>query len=252
MSKKNHLMLSFFAMFFILLSSAIYAQDTVLDLNMYYTIDEQSIVTKVLSADCFSKEVEDKSDGNNNANPCSELDFIQKRNEIPKSIDIPIEVIISNIINIGKQLWTIVEAGRPVVNVQNEYATAVAQGINNWMQLDLWKTSFSKVYQVTAKNLYRMEVVKFSYKIIWTYGGSYKGVGQYLTNVSILPIEVNALWGYTFASQVRIPNVVNVGTNSDPIAGMQLDLHWDVRTPIKVASGENSYFIRGDGPLREL
>lgn len=208
-----------------------------------YTIDQNSIVIKEIHSTSILKQQEFLVPTN------EDNDFFSnKMAETETSLD----VIISNIINIGKQVWTIVEAGKPVVDVKTEYATATPLGLSDWMQLSEWKNPLSREYQLIAKNLYGMTVVKFSYKVLWTYGGRYKGKGKYLTNVSVLPTTVDVMWGYNFSSHIKIPTVVNVGTETDPIAGIQVDLYWNVQTVIKVSSGEASYFVRGDGNIREL
>ena len=61
-------------------------------------------------------------------------------------------------------------------------------------------------------------------------------------------------WGYkvTLVSEVPDSTVANVGTHTDPIAAMQVQLRWTVHTAVKDMSSKAIYYVRGDGKLEEI
>jgi len=162
------------------------------------------------------------------------------------------EVVLDQIINMGRKIWTIVDANRPVVNVAGNVATAVPQGLTTWQQLQGWQTPTSKTYRVLYENLYGIDVVDFSFRVLFTHGGNLNGKGRYLTNVTIVPASLDVAWGYTFSAQSIVPNVVNTGSTALPVAGMELQLKWTVDTVLKHSESTASFFVRGDGQFTQL
>jgi hypothetical protein len=164
----------------------------------------------------------------------------------------PWNVLLDQVINMGKKIWDIVIANRPVVDLKNDVASAVPQGISGWQALGEWQTPHSKVFTLRYKNFYGMEVVHFEYRLSYTPGGSYNGVGRYLANVSIVPSDVTVAWGYKFAALSTIANTLNVGTQTAPVGGMELNVGWSIDTPIKHIQSSGSYFVQGDGKFLDL
>lgn len=163
-----------------------------------------------------------------------------------------LEVEIDTIINIGQKIWAIVEAGRPVVNVQLNSASAMPEGIQGWQQLAGWKTPRSSTYRVYYKNVYGMKVVDFSYRVMFTYGGNFNGQGRYVTGATILPAALDVAWGYNFNAAVEIPTVINMGTVENPVGGIQMNVNWDVGTVLRRSQTRNSYFVNGLGQMKTL
>ncbi len=162
------------------------------------------------------------------------------------------KIAIDTIINIGKEVWKIIEANKPVVNQRFDVAHALPQGIQSAFALEAWQSPKSRVFRTFYKNLYGANVVDFTFRVLYTYGGSLAGKGAYLTNVTVLPAELNVAWGYTFEAEGVVPSILNVGTSADPVAGMSLDLKWKVVTVMKHHERTQSFFIRGDGAFENL
>ena len=165
-----------------------------------------------------------------------------------------VQVLLDQVINIGAKLWDIIKQNAPVVNVSTSYAVAVPQGITEWNQLSGWKKPKSYTYVFSARNFYGAKVVDVRYKVIFTYGGAYKGKGQYLTGVTMIPSTTNVSWGYRFSLAAKVPDstIVNTGTDSDPVAAMQLNAVWQIATTLKENNGTSVYYIQGDGYFEEL
>jgi len=60
-----------------------------------------------------------------------------------------------------------------------------------------------------------MNVVDFTFRVVFLYGGNYQGKGKYLTGITVIPSNVDVMWGYKFDCKVSIPDTVN----STPVSG---------------------------------
>lgn len=157
------------------------------------------------------------------------------------------EISLSEIVNTLQKVWDFITKNRPVVNLNMASANALPKGAGDWNVLGEWQMPKSKRFHIAYKNGFNSDVVGFDYRIIYTTGGNYKGVGKYIANISSLAAELNVGWGYTFNAQTLVPNVVNVGTEAAPIAGAETSIKWEVITPVKHHVMTESYFVRGDG-----
>jgi hypothetical protein len=158
----------------------------------------------------------------------------------------------SDVVNIGLKLWQLVVDNKPVVNAKWASASALPGAAACWSQLQNWQTPKFKEYHVKYKNFLFMPVVDFTFRLIYTYGGSFDNKGHYLSSVQIIPGDLSVLWGYTFESNVSVPNVVNTSSHDDPMAGLEIHVDWIVKTPLQYQEKTMSYFVRGDGAVTEL
>ena len=156
-------------------------------------------------------------------------------------------VVIVQIINYGKQIWEVIIANKPVVNVNEMSANALPQGVNCWTGLSNWELPNSNAYESTYKNGFGMEVVKFKYRLFYTYGGQFEETGAYLANVSVTPMNIDVAWGFKFDATADAEQVLNIGPMKNPIAGMELAMKWKVETPMKVSAQQVKFFVTGDG-----
>ncbi|MBI5208929.1 MAG: hypothetical protein HY927_03040 [Elusimicrobia bacterium] len=179
---------------------------------------------------------------------------MQRKEEPPTPPPEDSKIDIDQIINIAEKLWAIIEKNKPVVNIKVQYANAVPKGIDHWSQLESWKLPKGTIYQLTAKNSYGMTMINVRFQVLRTYGGKYKGKGQYLTAVTVEPLLVEAGWGYQLNLTAEVPDssVVNVGTSEDPVAGMMATLTWKISTVVKDSTGKGLYFLQGDGLFQEV
>lgn len=163
-------------------------------------------------------------------------------------------VDLGSIVNTASKIWAIIEKGKPVVDVRNQYATALPLGAKHWAQLDSWKKPVGTLYRLTAKNGYGITVIDVRYQVLRTTGGRYKGKGRYLTAVSIEPTDVKVAWGYNFSLSAEVPesSVVNVGTVESPVAAMTATVKWRIQTTLKDVQGKGLYYLQGDGEYKEL
>ena len=162
--------------------------------------------------------------------------------------------VLDQMINIGQKIWKIIADNKPVVDVKNQYATAIPKGMTGWADLGGWHPPVGTIYELSAKNAYGMQMIHLRYQVLRTYGGSYQGKGKYLTAVTVEPLLVETGWGYHFSMDASVPDtsIVNVGTTSDPVAGMMATLNWHISTVIKDSQGQGLYFLQGDGAYKEI
>lgn len=163
-------------------------------------------------------------------------------------------VVIDQIVNLTSKIWNIIKENQPVVNVSNQYATAVPQGVASWTKLTGWQGPKGYIYTFSVQNLYGTKTVSVKYMITYTYNGQYQGKGKYLTAVTVEPLSVDVLWGYTYEMSAEVPDssIVNVGSEEDPMAAMQLVLKWKISTVLKSSQGRSVNYIRGDGYIKEM
>jgi hypothetical protein len=210
----------------------------------FFTIDESSI------------EIRKITDQELNKIAINKIDYIKNLNEnfyssktFPKPNN---AVIVDEIINIGKSIWAIVEKGKPVLNIQNDWAGAMPTGIEHWSQLDGWQKPRAENYSFTAKNGYGVNAINVIYRVIYTYGGGIRETGSYLTNVAVVPIHIDVLWGYTLDILVEVPSVFNTGSAKSPIGALQLFVKNEISTVLKTSIIGQTFFINGKGEFEDF
>jgi len=162
------------------------------------------------------------------------------------------ELVLDQIIRMGKKVWKVVEAGRPVVNVNTMLSHALPQGAAHWSQFSGWKNPVTRSYRMVCKNAYGMEVIQFEWRVQFTPGGGLDGKGQYLANVSIVPSSVYVAWGFTFNADAGMNLVTNAGSSANPLAAAELVLHWKASSVMSHYENTMSYYVRGDGQFKDL
>jgi hypothetical protein len=196
---------------------------------------------KVTHIDLTNGRSVTKNITNYNSKPCRNLFLPDNR-----------DFDFTEIINLGEKAWEIIKSNQPVLEFNTKSAMAIPKAAASPNNMENWNMPVSRDYQVIYENGFGMDVVTFHYKIIFTPGGSFEGRGQYLANASVHPVDVSVSWGYTFNANVEIGELINSGTKDDPLAGMQLNIVWDVSTIIKKNKGGDYYFAKGDGELLVL
>ncbi len=165
--------------------------------------------------------------------------------------------VLREIIAFGKEIYKIVEAGKPVINtnyapisvlpLETEFGKDITP-----MKLSQWKAPKFVKFKVTYKNGYGAEVVSFTYNVNMSYGGQFKGKGAFITNAQIVPENVTVAWGYTFNAKMSLVGLTNIGTDEEPIAGATLVLSYSVSTLIKEDRNNMTIFIAGDGTIQQM
>eukprot|EP01086_Lenisia_limosa_P015495 TRINITY_DN49_c0_g1_i1.p1 TRINITY_DN49_c0_g1~~TRINITY_DN49_c0_g1_i1.p1 ORF type:complete len:220 (+),score=78.44 TRINITY_DN49_c0_g1_i1:82-741(+) len=155
------------------------------------------------------------------------------------------------IINTAKEFWKFIEDNKPVVHTNTTYADAIPQGITSWDQLENWSMPKHQTWILVAKNTFGVEVLHFEFTIQFVYGGSFEGVGKYITDATILMSRLEVSWGYTFNANVDVSKVHNRGTKTNPIASMTINIHHSLDSTVKHSEGTASYYIDGEGNIEK-
>jgi hypothetical protein len=156
-------------------------------------------------------------------------------------------VVLDALVNLGKSIWAMIEAGRPKIDLNMNVATAVPQGIKDWTELDSWHDPVSKLYRTQLMTANYTSLGDVYYRLVYTYGGKYKGVGNYLTSVAVVPAQIKVPYHNTFYAQTQVTELINHGTEKDPIAGMTLLLTWGLDAVRNKTMQTVSLHVRGDG-----
>jgi hypothetical protein len=182
--------------------------------------------------------------------------------DLPKTIDPALHSVITTtelanvaldqIINLGKKMWSIIESNQPVVNVISDRANAIPFGIQNWEHMQQWQTPISKMFRVTYRNFCGQPDVEFTYRLLYTPGGSVSGRGQYLANIAVIPAELTVNKGLNFNVQVTVGSITNSGTLESPIASAEIHVCWQLKNWAKQTQSCHSFYIRGDGRFENI
>jgi hypothetical protein len=108
------------------------------------------------------------------------------------------------------------------------------------------------MFKLEYKNVYKMKVVEFNFRVAYTANGTYNGVGKYLSRVEIDPSILNVAWGYKFNAAGEALNITNVGTKEAPMAAMEIRLNWSVDTVLRHMQQSVRFYIRGDGLFKNI
>ncbi|NCN26960.1 hypothetical protein GW915_05235 [bacterium] len=156
------------------------------------------------------------------------------------------------IVQIGKVIWDFIKENRAIVDLEKNVAHVVPEGVTQWEQLSGWSDPKNYMYKVSYKNGYGVNVVNLKYYVLYTPNGGHEGVGQYLANVTVMPAEMTASWGYTVNARTNIHRALNVGTSEDPIANVLMDITWSVSTVVKKSIESLTFSLSGNGRFQEI
>ncbi|MFZ4403042.1 MAG: hypothetical protein ACOYOK_02975 [Pseudobdellovibrionaceae bacterium] len=193
--------------------------------------------------------------------PVEQVDAVLNANVLKTQVTVPsadlnpfaeLSFQLDNIVNFGTKVWSLIEKGQPVVNLQLQTANALPQGLTTSNELAGWQDPNASAYSIEYQNLYGMTVVRFDFKLSFIAGGSYNGKGKYIINATVIPAKVDVAWGFTFNAAANVPAVFNTGTKEDPVSGMQLQIKWDLSTALKHTEQTESFYISGDNTFKKL
>jgi hypothetical protein len=165
------------------------------------------------------------------------------------------DVVVDKVINIGTKIWNVLEKGRATYNLSTMQANALPQGARRWDQLQRWHQPVSKVFSVTGKNIYGVEILRFDYRVILLAGGDVGGIGRYIGYATVQPVTVNIPYLTNFDVTVRVDSVYNTGTAHNPVAGMIMNVSINARSVIPLLPARaigHSLILDGNGGIRTM
>jgi len=156
------------------------------------------------------------------------------------------DIDIDQLIDIGKKVWEIIKAGKPVVDYKNDWAGAIPKGVD-WMDLEGFKDMSYGPFGWEFKNAVGATNVRFRWHFAYSCKGSYDGHGAFLMNVGTAIEEIYAAWGFTVNVNATVDDKpTNYGTKIDPIAGLGVEVTIDVKTVLQSFTERCRVSIHGD------
>ncbi|NBV50397.1 hypothetical protein EBR78_04155 [bacterium] len=154
-------------------------------------------------------------------------------------------VLVDKIVNLGKKFWAVIESGRPVVNVNTQYANALPTGVRA-SELEGFSQLQFKSFRHQGVNFYGVTVYDVTYTLAHRYGGKYQGQGAYIESATVLPQEVYVAWGYKVNLEVAEVSTVNLGSRENPVASIAMETRFRVQTVLQDFQLNHLHEFRGD------
>lgn len=161
-------------------------------------------------------------------------------------------MVAREIIAFGKEVYKIIEAGKPVVSIGEVVPLSVLPRdekgeMINAFRLENWKMPKSQKYRVIAKNGFGMKTIEFDFMLLFTYGGSYNGKGAYITGAEVAPTRVDVAWGYNLDAKFKVHSIFNQGSSDNPNAAAVLQINYTIKTVLKESRSTKKFMINGKG-----
>lgn len=163
-------------------------------------------------------------------------------------------MVTRDLIALGKEIYEIVKAGRPVVHTNSEPLEILPKDedgqVIQAMDLSEWKQPLVKKYRVATKNYLGMKPASFDFMLIFSYGGTNRGKGRYISGAEVRASSVNVSWGYNLDVQTKVKSIINEGKWDDPVAGVTLSLDYKISTILQEKRDSKTFYINGLGDVR--
>lgn len=153
-------------------------------------------------------------------------------------------------VSLGLRVWNLVKDNRPIASVSTQRVAVIPASVQSWNEMENWKGPAVKTYTVEAVNGYGVAVISHTYTVAMNYGGSFNGAGQYIMNATIIPTNVDVMWGgFELNSEVEVGNALNTATKDNPVPALDLQLKWQMRSILSHLQGNDAFYISGDGKI---
>jgi hypothetical protein len=164
--------------------------------------------------------------------------------------------MIDGLLGIGKKIWPIIEAGRPVVTTNFIPSVSIIPNIDGknvvFNDMANWSRPSVRSYRVSFNNGFGFEVVGFTYTVIFQYGGTYKDNGKYVTTLKVIPSDIYTSWGYNFDATSELIGIANVGSSQSPVASGIIQIAYKVKGFLDELSSTKSSYVDGTGNINLL
>jgi hypothetical protein len=160
-----------------------------------------------------------------------------------------------DIVALGEAIYELVKKGAPVN--QTEYAPvsvvprdpATREAIDPF-ELEGFSLPVERVFRANIKDGMGQSIVGFTYKVMYSYGGSYNGTGKYLTAVQIVPSAITTKFGWSFSATMKVSGIMNHGTKADPVAGVLVALKYKLNGWNRAEERNDTIHVSGNGGLK--
>lgn len=170
-----------------------------------------------------------------------------------------VAMYVDGLIAIGKKIWTIVDAGRPVINTSG-MAPSISvlpklEGTDPntaFYEMANWSVPKSKSYRVSYKNGFKKEIVGFNYTVFFQHSGDYNGNGKYITNLKVQASQVYAAWGFNFDAKSELVGLANVGSRENPVASAIVEVSYKVKGLVNEVRNWQTFYVDGNGEIKTI
>ena len=160
-----------------------------------------------------------------------------------------------DLVALGEDIYKLVIKGKPT-NTTSYAPISVIPRVNgavvDILDTESWRAPVKRTYEAVYENPYGMDVVTLRYSVIYSYGGSYNGKGQYLTAVQIIPESVRTLFGFDVTATMKLGGIQNQGTKAAPVAAATLLMEYTVSSIMVAQNQVDSFFITGRGQFKKF
>jgi hypothetical protein len=163
--------------------------------------------------------------------------------------------VASDLVALGEGIYNLVNKGKPSNKSSYAPITVIPRVGGKYvdiMETENWSVPKKVTYQIIYKNLYGMEVVKFRYSVIYSFGGTYNGKGAYITAAQIIPDSIMTSWGFDFSAHMKLGGIQNHGSKENPVAGAIMIMEYRVETVLQASLESDSYHITGRGGFKPI
>ncbi|HAZ14816.1 MAG: hypothetical protein A2X86_22165 [Bdellovibrionales bacterium GWA2_49_15] len=164
-------------------------------------------------------------------------------------------MVVDQLIALGKKIWPIIEAGRPVVNTNLPVVHVLPREAGqdgSLYDLSNWDAPKAIGYRVTYKNFYGMEVIAFTYSISFQPGGQFNGKGAYISGASVTANNVKVSWGFDFSAKSEVVAITNRGSRENPVAGLTLKISYIAKSVLSDIRNSYNYHLTGRGAINQV
>lgn len=160
-----------------------------------------------------------------------------------------------DIVALGEDIYQLVQKGKPSSTTDYSAISVVpinpeTQEIVDPFDLEGFSMPEERNFVTRIKNGAGKEVIRFEYKVLYSYGGSFSGKGKYLTGVMIVPSSVKTSWGWDFSASMRLQSIMNHGTRENPVAGALLTIKYNMNSWSAAFERNDTIHVTGKGQLK--
>lgn len=165
-------------------------------------------------------------------------------------------MITDQLIALGKKIWAIIEAGKPVITTNMSKPISVLPKLpgNDIAFYDMadWSMPAVKSYRVSYKNGFGSEVIGFTYTVYFQHSGTYNDAGAYITSLNVEASEIYVSWGFKFDATSALVGIANMGSTIDPVASATVSIAYKASSWFSDVNTQESFFVTGKGSLARL
>jgi hypothetical protein len=159
---------------------------------------------------------------------------------------------IDEIIAIGEKIWKFIDDNKPVVTQRFGGLSILPGQVKSLEEMEGWSEPQVKIYKTVFKNKLGMNPIEFTYRVSYTYGGSYEGVGKFISRVEIEPAHIKALWGYKLDAQSELLNIHNAGSKNNPVAAVDIRVSYTINNVLLHTQESSRFYLTGGGLYKDL